>query len=216
MNKLGHEILNKLYRHDIWDGFIPVETEHTVQGWNGAHPSLKKLPDSFEKQIIVDVGVWKGQSTITLANNLRRQGIAGVVIAVDTFLGSPEHWTSERSLFKRSNGPDLYKTFLSNVARHELTDYVIPLPQTSTTACKILHSYGIRPTLVHVDAAHEYREALADIEDYWSILSPGGVMIGDDYHDSWPGVIRAAGEFSARIGRPLHIESPKFLLRKQS
>ena len=30
----------------------------------------------------------------------------------------------------------------------------------------------------------------------------------------WPGVIRAAGEFSARLGRPMIIQSPKWILRK--
>lgn len=213
MSAIFHEVMHSLYGINIWDAFVPEEVDGNVQGWNGCHPSLSNLPRQFNKQIVVDVGVWKGQSTITLANNMRANGIDGVVIAVDTFLGSPEHWSM--GLFGRVNGlPDLYRTFLSNVSYHGLTEFVIPLPQTSTTAVSILKSKNIRPTLVHVDAAHEYREALTDIEDYWSILEPGGIMIGDDYHETWPGVVRAAGEFSAKAGRPLTIESGKFQLTK--
>ena len=215
MSQVFSRLVDVLYGHDIWEGFTPDPVDRNVQGWNGTHASLKRLPAEFEQQIIVDVGVWKGQSTITLANNLREKNIDGVVIAVDTFLGSPEHWPAHGRFFTRINGiPNLYRTFLSNVVSHGLTQYVIPMAQTSSTAAAVLRSKKISPTLVHVDAAHQYREALNDITDYWDLLSPGGVMIGDDYHETWPGIVRAAGEFSARVGVPLSIEPPKFILKK--
>jgi hypothetical protein len=44
----------------------------------------------------VDVGVWKGQSAVTLARAMARHVPEGAVIAVDTFLGSPEHWNPGR------------------------------------------------------------------------------------------------------------------------
>lgn len=209
------QIMDALYDRNPWTSFLPDTVDLDVQGWNGSHSSLERLPHKHQSQIIVDVGVWKGQSTITMANNLRAKNIDGVVIAVDTYLGSAEHWDRDRDLFNRCYGmPDLYRTFMSNVAAHKLQDYILPMPQTSTTACMILKARGIRPTLVHVDAAHEYREALQDIRDYWDILADGGVLIGDDYHETWPGVVRAVGEFSAFIGRPLEIAPPKFILTK--
>jgi hypothetical protein len=110
--------------------------------------------------------------------------------------------------------PGLYWTFMSNVVRAGLTDYVIPIPQTSTTAAAILKRFRISPSVVHVDAAHEYREVLNDAEDYWSILQHGGYMIGDDYTPNWPGVVRAADEFALKIGQPLTVEVPKWILRK--
>ncbi len=215
MSEICQSLMSRIYGDNIWDGFVPSEVPADVQGWNGTHFSLSRVLPSKKQQIIVDVGVWKGQSTITLANNLRKNSIDGVVIAVDTFLGSFEHWRQHGRLFNRKNGvPDLYRTFLSNVERAGLCEYVIPMPQTSSTACKILKSFNVRPTIVHVDAAHEYREALMDIEDYWEILDEEGYLIGDDYHQTWPGIVRAAGEFSARVCKPLAIEPPKFIIRK--
>jgi hypothetical protein len=73
---------------------------------------------------------------------------------------------------------------------------------------------GITANIVHVDAAHQYKEVLRDAEDYWRILEPGGVMIGDDYHETWPGVIRAAQEFARRTGQQLTIDEPKWILKK--
>jgi hypothetical protein len=217
MNAVYDDVMAKLYGKNIWSGFIPQVPAEEVQGWNGYHPSLSSLSSAPGPKIVVDVGVWKGQSTITMANAMRHNGIDGVVIAIDTFLGSTEHWGDGEfgNLFERRYGmPDLYQTFLSNVHAADLTGYVVPMAQTSATACNILRRLDIRPNIVHVDAAHEYREAIQDMEDYWGILADYGYLIGDDYHVSWPGVIQAAGELSSKLRKPLQIEQSKFILQK--
>jgi hypothetical protein len=222
MSIIYDNVMAKLYGKNIWDGFeprgfVPELPSGEVQGWNGYHPSLAALASAPGPKIVVDVGVWKGQSTIHMANAMRYNGVNGVVIAVDTFLGSPEHWGDGAAggLFERQYGmPNLYQTFLSNVHAAGLTDFVVPMAQTSSTACNILRRLDIRPTIVHIDAAHEYREALQDMEDYWDILAENGYLIGDDYHVSWPGVIQAAGEISSKLRKPLTIEQSKFMLQK--
>jgi hypothetical protein len=214
---MGLRIMENLYGHNIWDGFQPATVDTEVQGWNGRHPSLDRLISGGAAvgAIVVDVGVWKGQSTITIANAMRKAGIDGCVIAIDTFLGSFEHWSGRNALFLRKNGlPDLYETFLSNVHAAELTGYIVPMPQTSSTAAMILARLQITASVVHIDAAHDYDEVLHDATAYWALLGPGGYLVGDDYHASWPGVVRAAGEFSARVGRPLAIDTPKWILQK--
>jgi hypothetical protein len=158
----------KLYGRDIWEGLrVGLPGIAAVQGWYGTHPALSRLISklSREKQIIVvDVGVWKGQSTITLATAIKREGVDGCVIAIDTFLGSHEHWgpgarrflgadehqESSAELFRRVNGfPDLYRTFLDNVWRAGIFDYVVPLPQTSKIAARILLDAGLRASVVY-------------------------------------------------------------------
>jgi predicted O-methyltransferase YrrM len=217
MPELTKTLMQKLYGRDIWQGFRPAAVSTEVQGWNGNHTSLKRLTSSEGAKIVVDVGVWKGQSTITMAHAMRSRNIDGCVIAIDTFLGSAEHWSGPLSLFEREHGrPDLYKTFLSNVWEAGLTDYVIPMPQTSVTSAVILARLGVTASVIHVDAAHEYDEVMRDAVEYWKLLKPGGYLIGDDYSDdSWPGVLKAAGEFSAKVGRALVIEPPKWILRKK-
>jgi hypothetical protein len=215
----GSQVMHKLYGCNIWDGFEPSPVAAEVQGWNGTHSSLDRLATAFPDAgtVVIDVGVWKGQSTITMANAMRRAGIDGCVIAVDTFLGSPEHWSGRNALFSRVNGlPDLYRTFLSNVNMAGLTRYIVPMPQSSTAAAIILGRLQIAPCVVHLDASHEYEDVMRDATTYWQLLKPGGYLIGDDYHESWPGVVRAAGELSAKVGRPLSIASPKWILQKPS
>lgn len=209
------KVMHALYRANIWEGFNPLLPKGEIEGWNGNHPIFEELIEENRPQIVVDVGVWKGLSTTTLAQSLKSRGIDGCVISIDTFLGSPEHWDHNRDLFKRSHGyPDLYEQFMGNVFHSELSDYVIPMPQLSHVAASLLKKFGINASLIHIDAAHEYEEVLRDAIAFWEILEPGGIMVGDDYHDTWPGVVRAADEFSKKIGRELMIKSPKWILRK--
>jgi hypothetical protein len=215
MPALHKDLMNRLYGHDVWADFTPNSTSDTVEGWNGNHPSLNRLVETVGPRTVVDVGVWKGQSTITLARAMKRAAIDGCVIAVDTFLGSLEHWNREQELFRRHNAmPDIFSAFMSNVYTADVQDYVIPLPQTSVSAAQILTRMGITAALVHIDAAHEYQEVLRDAEEYWNIVEAGGYLMGDDYHRTWPGVVRAAGEFSASRCLPLTIEPPKWILQK--
>jgi|NGEPerStandDraft_6_1074524.scaffolds.fasta_scaffold43877_1 cephalosporin hydroxylase len=215
MPQSQRELMQMLYGNDIWEGFNPIRTTQAAEGWNGNHPSLKRLASTAGTRTVIDVGVWKGQSTITMAQAMKKARIDGCVIAVDTFLGSAEHWNRDLNLFTRAHGmPDIFQTFMSNVCKAGVQDYVIPMPQTSITAALILQQLKITAAVVHIDAAHEYEEVLRDAEEYWKILDPGGYLIGDDYHETWPGVVRGAGEFSARHFCPLTIEPPKWILQK--
>ena len=214
MPQVQANLMKALYGYDIWQNFQPTLTTLVPEGWNGDHPSLRRLA-LLGSRIAIDVGVWKGQSTICLALSMKRAGIDGCVIAVDTFLGSLEHWSAGRELFVRQHGmPNLFQTFLSNVWKAEVSDYVIPVPQTSVTAVKIFQRLTLRASVIHIDAAHEYEEVIRDAKEYWEILESGGYLVGDDYHETWPGVVQAAGEFSSRERCPLSIEPPKWILRK--
>jgi hypothetical protein len=215
MPQIAQAVMHALYGTDIWANYQRGDAPPDLQGWAGNHPSLGMLASQPGAKIVVDVGVWKGQSTINMAGAMKAAGIDGCIVAVDTFLGSPEHWWMGGDLFNRVMGrPDIYDRFLRNVYDAGLTDYVVPMPQTSVTAAYVLKRHNITPAVVHVDAAHEYADVIRDVENYWEILSVGGYMIGDDYDHVWPGVVRAAGEFSARVNRPLNIQPPKWILQK--
>jgi len=217
MSTLQQIVMQKLYAHDIWDGYAPTSSAGDVEGWHGNHPSLQRVSHITGDKVVIDVGVWKGQSTITMARAIKEAGIDGCVIAIDTFLGSAEHWEGEAfgQNFTRQIGmPDLYQMFLSNVYHAGVQDYVVPMPQTSTTAALILQRRNITASVIHIDAGHGYLDVLRDAWEYWSILSPGGDLIGDDYSPEWPGVVRAATEFSAAVNRPLTIMPPKWILTK--
>ena len=169
--------------------------------------------------LFVDVGVWKGQSTIYVAETMRRAGRDGCVLAVDTFLGSAEHWTNDGGAFTRRHGrPDLYEAFLDNVFLAGVADLVVPMPQTSLTAAALLLGAGLQAGAVHIDAGHAFEEVVADDRAFWKLLAPGGFLVGDDYVDAWPGVVEGAHAFALEVGEDtcaMELALPKWVLRKR-
>ncbi|MFC3126983.1 class I SAM-dependent methyltransferase [Pseudoroseomonas globiformis] len=213
----AQRLTERLYGEDIFAGYEP-ELPLDLQGWNSHHPALAEALVAARPRYVVDVGVWKGASVAFLATQMAQLGLRGAVIAVDTFLGSPEHWNRNRpdgiyaSLRMDRGQPMLYRQFLSNVAHLGLQASVVPMVQTSENAAMILGRMKLNPEMVHIDAAHEYEPVLRDARRFWEILAPGGVLVGDDW--SWPGVARAAQDFAAEIGQELAISGPKWTLRK--
>jgi SAM-dependent methyltransferase len=212
-----HEVMQRIHGSDVYAGFVPMFPEDR-QGWNSQHPVFDQIIRAVRPGIVVDVGVWKGASTIYLAELMKSTGIAGTVIAVDTFLGSVEHWDRNSGFAglipRRFGMPLLYEQFLSNVVRCGAQDRVVPLPQTSTTASLLLRRVGVQAGLIHIDASHEYEDVLRDARAYWDILAPGGFLVGDDYDQYWPGVVQAANQFATEKGLQLMTSTPKWIVRK--
>lgn len=222
MTATARRVADLLYGADhelVWPRIHPPED--SIEGWNGQHEALLWVAQNYGP-ILVDVGVWKGQSTLTMAGELRRCEKDACVIAVDTFLGSADLWdkddfvamSSPRGFDRYSGMPDLYGRFLSNVGRADLKDFVVPMPQTSTIAAAVLKRKGIRPNAVHIDASHDYESVLFDAQIWWGILAPGGVLIGDDYDECHPALVAAVNVFAAEAVRPIETRPPKWIVKK--
>lgn len=209
----------------LWDGkdpFAEIDSSQIRpdrQGWKSGHPYLSDGVASISPRITVEIGVWKGMSTITLARGLRDQNIDGAVIAVDTWLGAWDHWINPKwraDLHMRAGFPTLQSTFMSNVIHAGLQNYIIPLPLDSVNAANVLRKLKITPNLVHIDGGHDYRAVKTDIEEWWPMISPGGMLIGDDYGaNAWPDVTRAFDDYFRTIGLfPMEHERQKCRVKK--
>jgi predicted O-methyltransferase YrrM len=191
-----------------------------LQGWSSQHALLVQAIESGPR-IVVEVGVWKGGSVVFMAELLRERNADSVIIAVDTWLGSWEHWARPdwRSDLLLKNGyPTFYRTFQRNIVACHVQDYVIPLPLDSVNAASLLRSCGIVPDVVHVDAGHDYRSVLTDLETWWECLRPAGILVADDYDPAgriWPSVKNAVDAF-VREAAPLNFEAvlPKAIMKK--
>lgn len=211
-------ISSLLHERSPYDDFDPAPYPSDLQGWGSDDPIFREVIAAIRPEVIVEVGTWKGASAIHMALITRELGLQTQIVCVDTWLGSPEHFLAQQpgwreSLLLRNGFPHLYYTFLGNVVREGVADRVVPLPTTSENAAIILAAKGIRPDLVYIDAAHEEEPAHRDFSLYWDLLSPDGVLLGDDY-ESWEGVTRAADRFAAEKGRPLQGKWSKFMITK--
>jgi predicted O-methyltransferase YrrM len=202
---IRRQVLQALWRGiDPFWGFPPALYAQDASGWNSDHRYLQEEVERIRPDITVEVGVWKGGSTLTMARRLKDSAIDGVVIAVDTWLGSSEHWLDSNHLADLSpqyGFPQLYRKFMANVVAAGLWDQVVPMPLDSANAAIVLASLNLRPALIHIDAAHDYPSVTADLDRWWALLRPGGVMIVDDYDATkqvWASVGQAVDDFLAR------------------
>ena len=214
--------MRSLYgEHDVYANLTLRSID--LGGWQ-AHPCLYlKLVEQVRPRLIVEVGVWKGSTTLIFAEALRhyRSVWRGKVVAVDTWLGALEFWKkSEHDLtrdLKFVNGyPSVYYNFLSNVVHQGLQDQVVPFPSPSLMAAQYFRVMKppVSIDILHLDGSHEYEDVAADLAAWWPVIRKGGVMIGDDYERGWPGVIRAVDEFKIREHVNVSFNDVKWIVTK--
>lgn len=204
------KIMSKLYNDvDIFADFKPMPKD--LQGWGSQHPVFEFAMSTWRPRIYVEVGCWKGASAIHAAKLMKKHDIDGVVLTIDTWLGGEEHF-GRGDLHRNAGYPQLYYQFLANCVHENCHDRIVPIPTTSHIGSVVLKRNEIYADIVYLDASHEYQDVVADLESYSLLLSPSGIIIGDDYHWTWPGVVRAVQEFSQKHDLDLYIWNSKFIL----
>jgi hypothetical protein len=199
-----NSLLQSIWRgRNPYDGFPVALYENDIQGWGSKHPYLTESVEIIRPRVIVEIGVWKGGSTLTLASALRRLEIDGCVISIDTWLGSWDHWINPKwfeSLHFEHGQPRIMMKFMQNVINSDMKEYIVPLPLDSSNAYHVLKRNNIGPDLIHIDGGHDYRAVTNDLEMWWPLLRPGGILIGDDYapEGGWVEVRRAFDDFFTR------------------
>jgi capsular polysaccharide biosynthesis protein/tetratricopeptide (TPR) repeat protein len=219
-------IVNSLYGHNPYLGF---EAEETTDIRKINEPTFEFLIQTLSPNLILEVGSWKGSSAIKMAEILEQYNLKdSVIICVDTWLGSPEHWLGKEKAgrekkwgkewgfnnLKVVNGfPTIYRTFLSNVINSSLQHKIIPFPQTSENAAVIFQRLNLKFDLIYIDAAHEYEPVGRDLQAYYNLLSDRGIIFGDDY-PGWDGVRQAVNDFAAKFDLKIYSKSGKYVLIK--
>lgn len=202
----------------IWRGQNPFLNYPTrlyrqdQQGWGSTRRYLTDAVEMLRPSVVVEVGVWKGASVISLASKMREMNLDGVVVAVDTWLGAWDHWTSDEwfAHLNFNNGfPALYHTFAANIIGEALQDYVLPLQLDSINAANVMRHYNLSVDVVHIDGGHDYHAVTSDLREWWPMIRPQGVLIGDDY-PHWPEVKKAFDDFFSGQGKfPFEVAPPK-------
>jgi hypothetical protein len=68
MNKIGNHIYDNL-------NLLPED----LQGWNGNDEIFEALILETNPNIIIEVGTWKGQSTITMGKTIKKHNLSSTI-----------------------------------------------------------------------------------------------------------------------------------------
>ena len=186
---------------------IEPEEGYLPPGWYSDHPVLEAIVTSEKPRLILDVGSLYGGSAARFAKHAAKAHPDKdfLVVAIDTWLGSTEHFRCAHGQNQEYVYGKLFDEFRRNMARAGVTNDVLPFPQTSANAAKILAFHEIYPDLIYLDASHEYDDVLQDLRNYWPLLAANGIIIGDDYEAPWLDLIRAADDFAIEINQKIEV-----------
>ena len=210
------DIRDLLGLEDAFASYIHEPEKIDRQGWNSTHAFFDAAIAQIKPALILELGVWKGMSSIHMADCLLRHGIDGQILAIDTWLGSSNHLAmrGRRAELSPVDGyPSVYRTFLANVFDAGHQSRIVPLPMDGASVAYALNRLDVRAGIIHIDAGHEYEACLADLRNYWPLLDENGILIVDDY-GHWPGVTRATCKFAAEVDRPLFGSMAKAIVPK--
>jgi predicted O-methyltransferase YrrM len=132
------------------------------------------------KGVIVEIGSFKGKSTVYLALG-SKYGNNVKVYAIDPHTGKGEY----SSVF----GETLtFKEFSQNIENARVEDVVIPMVMTSEQAAK---KFGHKVELIFIDGGHDWISVWQDFNMWYPMIVEHGIIA---FHDTvgWPGPKRIA------------------------
>ena len=180
--------LNDLFHHHCFPKEAP-KVPAIDHGWLSPDVmEMLKVALVPGAKLVVELGSWLGKSTRYIADTVP----GAVVVAIDTWKGSREHHQMADCIGLL---PVLYETFLKNC--WEYRTRMVPLRATSQRGLDLLYHYKVEPDLIYIDASHEYRDVLADVQRSLDFF-PKAILCGDDW--KWDGVRKAVTEVS-KTGR---------------
>lgn len=131
-----------------------------------------KIAKNISKEsLIIEIGSWKGRSTICLGQGAK-DGSGATIYAIDPHTGSSE----QRKCYGKV---DTYQEFLDNIRKAQVDQYIIPIKDASEHVAK---KFNKQVNFIFVDGAHEYKFVSLDYQLWFPKLINGGFIA---FHDCW-------------------------------
>lgn len=136
-----------------------------IPGWLAAEEAelLYSLAKNCAKGEIVEIGSWKGKSTVFLAKG----SLAGNSLKIQAI--DPH---------KGYDGKSTLKEFKNNIKTAGVSGIVVPVVKTSEEAAK---SFNKPVEFIFIDGSHEYDDVKKDFGLWFPKIAEGGIMA---FHDT--------------------------------
>lgn len=169
MDKLQKQIVDRI---EGW--LLPVEAEllYTLAR------SVRRRSD------IVEIGSWKGKSTVCLGYGVRDSGTHRMILAIDPHEGIVRK--------KEKKQPATFREFKKNISDAGISDIVHPVRKKSADAAR---SYKGDLALLFIDGLHEYEHVKDDWRSWQKHLKSGSMVAFHDCFCAEVDVWRAIDEF---------------------
>jgi hypothetical protein len=173
-----------------------VKSAEAVEGWMNPIELRWLATQASTRNVVVEVGSWKGRSTKALAI-----ATPGIVYSVDNWLAVPpalesRHKCHEWALVSKTSPEYVMGLFLANLRDEISTGKCLSVNVSSVGGPDRLRAIlGDRKAdMIFIDADHDYCNIKKDISAWRPMLAQGGLFCGHDFGVSWPGVRKAVRE----------------------
>lgn len=197
---------------DFWEKIDRTTLAQDEHSMFGDSQVFDWLIDIVRPTELIEIGSWKGHSANHMIDVCKRHGLDSKIVCVDTFLGGPEHWVMPplmESMHRVNGRPTILERFIGNTIARGNEGRVFPLTLDSNTARTVLAHIGFEADLIFVDGNHEPGPVREDILGYYKLLSPEGVMFGDDYQDK--GVADTVHACARELGVTVVVSARKWI-----
>ena len=135
-----------------------IEEADKIEGWLSSAEAeflYNAAKNCRGEGVIVEIGAWKGKSTVCLAHG-SKDGKNITVFSIDPHTGSSEH------KYRGIEVLQTFREFISNLKYAKANDIVTPIVKTSKAA--YLEWDGKPIELLWIDGAHEYEHVKLDFD----------------------------------------------------
>ncbi len=163
-----------------------IERAESIEGWFTAHEAAL-LAETAARALpgnLVEIGSYKGRSTIVLASVVRELSPESRVYAIDPHEGEIEAG-------KPSYGSTLV-AFCRNLA--EFSEFVVPIVKPSYAV-----EWKLPIRLLFIDGLHDHASVLRDFWCFADYVDTGGYVAFHDFSRDYLGVVSVVGT-AARSG----------------
>ena len=144
---------------------------------------------------IVEIGSWKGKSTIWLGKGSKR-GSSIKIHAVDPHIGFPDVEETYGKIWT-------FEEFKTNINASGVDDVIVPVVKTSEDAARDFHD---PVELIFIDGVHQYDYVKLDFELWFPKVLEGGIMA---FHDT-TGTQGAKQVVEEYVYRSRHFKNVRF------
>lgn len=178
-------------------------TIEKIDGWltereaNFLYNAAKEIRS---QRSIVEIGSWKGKSTICLGKGVQDGSRKTKIYAIDPHVGSSEHQR------KFHHPIDTYQECIANIKDAGVSQYIELIRKTSQEASKNFHEpIGF----LFIDGAHEFKFVNLDYRLWFpKVVDQGKIAFHDTWHFPGPHLVTAGMLlFSSKIKNPKLIDT---------
>ena len=167
-----------------------------TQGWFDFRDFYDFIFRQFNKGVFVEIGAWKGQSVLYMAQRIKESGKNIKLYGIDAFEGTPDDYVILADDDLRTG--NLYNAYLQTIA---------PVKDIITTIVGSSHEVHDRFAddsidFLFIDGDHRYVGISKDIDLWYPKVKNRGIISGYDYEKSaFCGVKDAVDERFDKVGQ---------------